>query len=715
MPAITTELLDRLTAQQNKPVALAYGRHLVAGNLVLRDDDTTNNVTILMVALGEGEWDSVEELRLNGLLLDASKYHFHPGKDGEPGTGGVDGDQKIDAWFPAGIEGLTFSRTAYVAIRSEEDIEAPTSEFLVLGKYKTRKVRKFDSAGAETAFEYSANPAWQVLDMLLLREPTSRIDFASFAAAEATCDAQISVNGVMVSRFESHVAFPAQVSLGDALQAILNTCRGYLFDDAGKISMRVDQTRGAVHAFSDKLPSNIVDGSFRFWTRDISAATNRLKLKYRDLDNDFAFSDVLVERESAQELIGKLVDRELNLGNTFQQQARRIGQYFVTRAVDDRRMVSVRGLQDSIHLLVGDRVDVEHTLAPWEGKKAFEVIEVTEQSNEEREFLLQEYDVAAFTDAADPNQDLEGGVIVSAIARPPLPGFGANVRGDGLLRVNGIGFPVLDNSTKFVDTATFQVHHRSDIVAEATTLAAGVDALETSWTVANGAALLEGDLVAVGREVVKVDSINGNAITVARAQKESFAEAHSSAAKIWTVRRSDFVFTFPFNAFSGLSGSIAGAWEGTAELGSQRVVAIDCFVTNRKGDSPTKTVNFSQLLDAGLRVFNGGQLDFTVPGLAAIGSCVAPPLTVERAMPIRSVVLRVEDNKEPLGADLLVDVVVGGVKAIAGVKIAAGEAAGGTAAGVELGFVPADTPVSIDITQVGSTFPGETLVASVRF
>ena len=33
----------------------------------------------------------------------------------------------------------------------------------------------------------------------------------------------------------------------------------------------------------------------------------------------------------------------------------------------------------------------------------------------------------------------------------------------------------------------------------------------------------------------------------------------------------------------------------------------------------------------------------------------------------------------------------------------------------KLGFVPADTPVSIDITQVGSAFPGERLVASVRF
>lgn len=59
----------------------------------------------------------------------------------------------------------------------------------------------------------------------------------------------------------------------------------------------------------------------------------------------------------------------------------------------------------------------------------------------------------------------------------------------------------------------------------------------------------------------------------------------------------------------------------------------------------------------------------------------------------------------PAGADLLVDVVVAGVKVTIGVRIAAF---------AELGFAPANSSVSID-TQVGSTLPGENLVASVRF
>ena len=199
-------------------------------------------------------------------------------------------------------------------------------------------------------------------------------------------------------------------------------------------------------------------------------------------------------------------------------------------------------------------------------------------------------------------------MIVSAIARPPIPAFVVAVQQDGLARFLGIGFAVLDNSTKFIHTATFQAFHRNDAAAEATTLSVGVDAITTSWTVADGSALTAGELYAIGGEVVTVDTINGNAISVTRAQKGSTAAAHSATAKLWKITRGDFAYTFPFNAFSGLAGSVGGAWEGAAELGSRRIVPVDCFVTNRKGDSPTVTNNYtSGFQNNGLGVFNGGQ------------------------------------------------------------------------------------------------------------
>ena len=69
-----------MTANRDKPVALGYGKHVVAGNLMLRHDD--EGFSMFVVGLGESESDGVDELRLNGLVLDSSKYEFHPGKDG---------------------------------------------------------------------------------------------------------------------------------------------------------------------------------------------------------------------------------------------------------------------------------------------------------------------------------------------------------------------------------------------------------------------------------------------------------------------------------------------------------------------------------------------------------------------------------------------------------------------------------------------------------
>ncbi len=64
---------------------------------------------------------------------------------------------------------------------------------------------------------------------------------------------------------------------------------------------------------------------------------------------------------------------------------------------------------------------------------------------------------------------------------------------------------------------------------------------------------------------------------------------------------------------------MGGAWEGTAELGSQRIVTVDFLVTNRKGGSPTVTNSYTTgFQNNGLREVNGGQLDFSVEGLAAL-------------------------------------------------------------------------------------------------
>src|SRR3990170_3710119 len=76
---------DILSASLGRPVALAYGRHVVAGNVILKDE-TDADRTIVFIALGEGEWDGIEELYVNGAEVDITtpgSYHFHKGLHGE--------------------------------------------------------------------------------------------------------------------------------------------------------------------------------------------------------------------------------------------------------------------------------------------------------------------------------------------------------------------------------------------------------------------------------------------------------------------------------------------------------------------------------------------------------------------------------------------------------------------------------------------------------
>lgn len=106
--------IDSITASVGNGVPWAYGRHIVAGNVLLRDD-TDPDFPVLFIGLGEGEWDGYEVdgsgdplLFLNGVQLQASQVHFHPGTDGQlsSGTAGdltpvsTGGDQKVDLWFP---------------------------------------------------------------------------------------------------------------------------------------------------------------------------------------------------------------------------------------------------------------------------------------------------------------------------------------------------------------------------------------------------------------------------------------------------------------------------------------------------------------------------------------------------------------------------------------------------------------------------------------
>src|SRR5581483_6809274 len=181
---------------------------------------------------------------------------------GSPYPFDTDGDQKADALTPPGVQGLTFSRTAYIALKVPFDVFAPGPDLSFQGVFRCRKVRIFDQNGVQQgAPVFSDNPAWCILDLLTRVRglSDSRIDYASFKAAADYCDQLISINGADVKRFISNVAFTQPVDLDQALDALLVTCRGSLLDYGGTIKLRIDQPRSPVFDFT---PDNIIESSF---------------------------------------------------------------------------------------------------------------------------------------------------------------------------------------------------------------------------------------------------------------------------------------------------------------------------------------------------------------------------------------------------------------------------------------------------------------------
>ncbi len=448
--------LQVLASRMGEPMTLAYGRHLVAGAPVFQDQQMDGS-TILLVALGEGEWDAIEYLWVNGKpvdITDTAKVHFHPGLDGETGTESTPGvrNQKICSFFPAGFTQTTFSRTAYVALHLAADPAAPSAEFDVRGIYKTRRVRLFDAAGNQTDYLWSANPAWQLLDayISLYLKPRAlinaaltagekaRIDFAAFVQAAADCDADI---GAGVKRFEGHVAFMQKTNLATIFETLLSLCRGYVLEEGGKLGLYIDKPRTSIFTLTADM---IRDASFEIPAKDLRQVCNQVTLKIRDIESggadhskDFAPFTAIHNEQAHQDMVGRVIGREMDLGANTKERSERLVLYWMKRSLlpeQGQALVSM----DAGHLLPGDVITApkDHNFS---ATRDWEVMEATDEPIADqdgkiptqaflRELILQEYDPTIFSDTAETQQETEETNIPGG--HPP-PASNANLIANG--------------------------------------------------------------------------------------------------------------------------------------------------------------------------------------------------------------------------------------------------------------------------------------------
>jgi hypothetical protein len=150
-------------------------------------------------------------------------------------------------------------------------------------------------------------------------------------------------------------------------------------------------------------------------------------------------------------------------------------------------------------------------------------------------------------------------------------------------------------------------------------------------------------------------------------------------------------------------------WVGPVLLPTVQIAAIDAWVVNAFG--PSAMFAGTYITVNPLRTLHGGQVTLEVDGVLGVQSDAVPEFTMPYAAAPDVVFANV--TEAPTGAPLRMTVKVDGAD-YAKLTIAAGGVSSVAQSGYALGAIAEGAKIGLDITAVGSTFPGERLVVVVK-
>jgi len=299
---------------------------------------------------------------------------------------------------------------------------------------------------------------------------------------------------------------------------------------------------------------------------------------------------------------------------------------------------------------------------------------------------------------------------------PPQPSFGlgAGARG-GMLDLSGVSFTDLTN-TRSVSAATLSLHYWDELQGlPSVRLANGLIASDLTLTLSAPGSAQPGSLVQIDAEVIQVDTVSNGGLEygVTRGMHGSTAAAHASQSYVYHLLNRIVIAPFPPDFFGS---AYSGNWSFPVTLPCVRVASAELFVTNSRGNSPTRSLCLTGTVENGLRTLSGRQINLTIDGVLAVESNPVPPATLPQASSVRDIFATVQ--QAPVGSGLTCIVRVNGA-AVATLTIPAGQIVSNTIdmttnPSVEGLLIPAEQAVTVDITAVGSTYPGKRLMVTVR-
>ena len=380
------------TASYNDFVPLVYGTQWHMPDVVFSRND--GNLTRMEVLLGMGQIQGILSVLIDDIQIPQGVTGVNMTSTGwynliSPGT--RNGQQ--DPNFSDGngnLLGDPYGSMAYLSIVVPNRINDGTSIPAVQVLMQGLKLWQFDTSGNLLGEEFSSNPAWVLLDILMrCGYELTEINTASFANAAAYADALISVDDplggyVQLSRFQCNFALKESQSAGEVIRSIRNGSQLYLVLNAsGLLEARIENTfalqqpvlpasSNATSQFNGGWPAYEFDATSIARASDGSASVklskkgaqdtpNRLSIEFQDSFNQYQQDSLSLADEDDVNLCGQEVAVQWDaVGISTFSQASRMLLLALNKSISGNLFIEFQTSVKALGLMPGDLITVSY-------------------------------------------------------------------------------------------------------------------------------------------------------------------------------------------------------------------------------------------------------------------------------------------------------------------------------------------------------------------
>jgi len=308
-----------------------------------------------------------------------------------------------------------------------------------------------------------------------------------------------------------------------------------------------------------------------------------------------------------------------------------------------------------------------------------------------------------------------GGVTAGAADTdvPAIPTFGLASSGQGMIDLVSVSFSDL-TQTRTVSAGTLSLYYWDETTSPSmSALALGLTDSSTSLHLSSAGAASIGDVMQIDSEILLIQDVSGDGTeyTVIRGSHSSSAAAHAEGTEIYHLTRNVAIVPFARDFFGSRA---SGSYSHSIYLPQARVAAAELFVTNTRGNSDVRRINFTSFTDQGLRTLSGGQISIQVTGFLAIQNEAAPPVLLDATHAVRDIYAVV--GSAPSGGSISLQLMIDDTE-----KCQMTIADGGTTSNLVNGFglppLPAGSRLTLNllaVPQAAGSLPGSDLTVIVR-